>query len=223
MHSTDSNGLVIVTELQPITAIFTIPEDSIPVVMQHIGKGDRLSAEAWDRDNKKKLADGELYAVDNAVDPTTGMVRFRAEYANEENSLFPSQFVNIHLQLDTLTNVVTIPTAAVQRGVQATHATFVYLVKPDNTVAVQNVTLGPTNGETVQVTEGIKEGDQMVVDGADNLRDGAKIIIDKNDNGVTPAAAQAAPAAGGADAKGDDKSSDKPHHKHKKDADSDKS
>ncbi len=153
VHSTDSNGIVVVAELQPITALFTIPEDNIPAVFKHIGAGDKLAAEAWDRDNKNKLADGDLVAGDNEVDPTTGTVKFRAQFANDDNALFPSQFVNIRLKLDTLSGVVTIPTSAVQRGSQGT---FVYLVKPENTVAVQKIVLGPADGEAVVGDRGHK-------------------------------------------------------------------
>jgi len=219
VHTTDTNGIVVVTELQPITSIFTIPEDNIPNIFKHTADNNKLVAEAWDRDNKNKLATGVLTAVDNQVDSTTGTVKARAEFANEDNALFPSQFVNIRLKLDTLKDVVTIPTSAVQRG---THGTFVYLAKPDNTVSVQNITLGPADGEIVSVTEGIKIGDQMVVDGADNLRDGAKIEVAKSDTTATPAGA--APAddtnAKNDDTKTDDaKKSGGHHHKHQKGGD----
>jgi len=184
VHTTDANGIVVVTELQPITAIFTIPEDDVPMALQHVNAGEELITEAWDRANKNRIAAGVLTAIDNEVDPTTGTVKFRAEFGNEDNSLFPSQFVNIRLRLATLRGVVTIPSSAVQRG---THGTFVYLVKPDKTVTVQNIVLGPVDGETVSVQSGVNAGDQMVVDGADALRDGAKIAIAASDTGVTPA------------------------------------
>jgi len=195
VHAADANGIVIVAELQPITAIFTIPEDNVPDVNKHIAAGETLVAEAWDRDNKNKLADGTLAAVDNQVDPTTGTVKLRAEFANEDNSLFPSQFVNIRLKLNTLKDAVTVPGAAIQHG---TKGAFVYLVKSDNTVTVQNITIGPADGETVSVT-GLNAGDQVVTDGADSLREGAKIDIATGDS--------AAPATG------DDNG--KKHHKHK--------
>jgi len=216
VHTTDTNGLVIVTELQPITAIFTIPEDSIPSVLKHVNGGDKLVAEAWDRDNKTKLATGVLTAIDNQVDPATGTVKFRAEFANKDSSLFPSQFVNIRLKLDTLSNVVTIPTSAVQRG---TNGAFVYLVKPDKTVAVQNIILGPADGEAVSVSKGVSVGDQLVVDGADGLRDGAKIEIAATDQ--KPASTPDNAKDPQTDAAAEDKSSttDKPHHHHKKHSD----
>jgi multidrug efflux system membrane fusion protein len=218
VHTTDTNGLVVVTELQPITAIFTIPEDNIPTVFKHVDAGEKLVAEAWDRDNKNKLATGNLTAVDNQVDPTTGTVKFRAEFANKDNVLFPSQFVNIRLKLDTLKDVVTIPTSGVQRG---THGTFVYLVKPDKTVTVQNITLGPADGENVSVEKGVSVGDQIVVDGADGLREGSKIEVAASDN--KPVSTDNDPAADKSDkeAKPDGKSDEKPHHKHKKHSDDD--
>ncbi len=218
VHTTDTNGIVIVTELQPITALFTIPEDSIPTVLKLLDAGNKLTAEAWDRDNKTKLSKGALISVDNQVDPTTGTVKLRAEFANKDNSLFPSQFVNIRLKLNTLKNVVTIPSSGVQRG---SKGTFVYLVKPDKTVAVQNVTLGPADGETVSVESGVNAGDQVVVDGSDGLRDGSKIEIATSDSQpVTPV--ESAKDKDAKDKKSDDSSSDKEHHKHKKHDDASK-
>lgn len=214
VHTTDTNGIVIVTELQPITSIFTIPEDNIPAVFKLVDSGVKLEAEAWDRDNKTKLSTGTLTAIDNQVDPTTGTVKFRAEFANEDNSLFPNQFVNIKLKLNTLENVVTIPTSAVQRG---THGTFVYLVKPDKTVAVQTIDIGPSQGEAVSVQKGLAVGDQVVVDGADGLRDGSKIEIANAAAGSSKK--PDAPAEDNKTDKKTDKSTDKSHTKHKKHSD----
>ena len=181
VHASDANGIVVVAELQPITAIFTIPEDNIASVLQPFSKGEKLIAEVWDRDNKNKLATGTLTAIDNQVDSSTGTVKCRGEFANEDNALFPSQFVNIRLKLATQKDAITIPAAAVQRGTQGE---FVYLVQPDSTVSVQKIKLGAGNGDIVSVVEGIKDGDQMVVDGTDSLRDGTKIEIasDKVEN-----------------------------------------
>jgi multidrug efflux system membrane fusion protein len=209
VHTTDTNGIVVVTELQPITAIFTIPEDDIPTVFKHVDAGEKLVAEAWDRDNRTKLETGVLIAIDNQVDPTTGTVKFRAEFANEDNSLFPSQFVNIKLKLDTLKDAVTVPNSGVQRG---THGTFVYLVKPDKTVAVQDVVTGPADGDDISVAKGVALGDQVVVDGADSLRDGSKIDI-ASEGAKT--AGTPAPDKGNKDKKSDD-TSEKKQHKHKK-------
>jgi len=173
VHAADSNGIVVVTELQPITTIFTIPEDNIPSVMNHTQGNKKLAAEAWDRDNKNKLATGVLTAIDNQVDPTTGTVKFRAEFPNKDNALFPSQFVNVRLRLDTKTGVVLIPTAAIQRGTQGT---FVYVAK-DNKAAMQPVTLGTAEGEIVSVDKGLQAGDMVIIDGSDSLSDGAKIEV----------------------------------------------
>jgi len=200
VHASDANGIVIVAELQPITALFTIPEDNLPDVNKHINANDTLAAEAWDRDNKNKLADGTLIAVDNQVDSTTGTVKLRAQFSNEDNALFPSQFVNIRLKLDTLKDAITIPNAAIQNG---TKGAFVYLAKPDNTVTVQPITIGPADGENVSISQGVSVGDQLVIDGADGLREGAKIEIETNDGKATE----------------NTKSDTAPHHKHKKDQD----
>lgn len=198
VHASDANGIVIVAELQPITAIFTIPEDNVASVMQPFSRNEKLVAEAWDRDNKNKLATGTLTAIDNQVDSTTGTVKCRAEFANENNALFPSQFVNIRLKLSTQKDAVTIPAAAVQRG---TKGEFVYLIQPDSTVLVQKIKLGAGNGDIVSVTEGIKDGDQMVIDGTDSLRDGTKIEIANKDAKNT-----------------DEKPDEKQQHKHNKDS-----
>ncbi len=153
--------------------------------MQHMQGGQKpLGVEAWDRNNKIKLADGKLLAIDNQVDPTTGTVKFKAEFPNEDNALFPSQFVNVRMLLDTMHDATLIPTAAVQRGSQGT---FVYLVKEDKTVALQTVTLGPAEGDIVSVEKGVSSGDVMVIDGADALRDGAKIEIASSDGKRTEA------------------------------------
>lgn len=195
-----------VTELQPITAIFTIPEDNIPAVMAHIQNKEKLAAEAWDRDNKNQLANGVLTAIDNQVDPTTGTVKFRAEFPNLDNKLFPSQFINIKLRLETKKNAVLIPAASVQHGKSGA---FVYLVQDDKTVKVQNVTLGVSENDLVLVEQGLKAGDILVIDGSDNLRDGSRVIADKTDaklDGKTDKKT---------DGKVDNKSSDNSEHKNK--------
>jgi multidrug efflux system membrane fusion protein len=202
VHSSDSNGVIVITQLQPITVIFTLPEDNIPQVQDNMN-GNKILAEAWDRENKHKLADGIVYAVDNQVDPTTGTVKLRAEFANEDNKLFPSQFVNIRCLVETKKDVVIMPAAAVQHGADGT---FVYLVRPDSTVTVQKVKIGITEGDNVAVDEGIKADDEVVVDGADGLREGAKI------NPAQPKMADAAPAVD----KTDKPDNQKHQHKQKK-------
>lgn len=174
VHAADQNGIVVITRLQPITVIFTIPEDQIARVMKRLRAGEKLPVEAWDRADKTKLAAGTLLTVDNQIDPTTGTVKLRAEFANADYALFPNQFVNARLLVDTLRYATVIPAAAVQRGVQGT---FVYVVKPDDTVTVRPVELGPAAGEKVAVAHGIAVGERVVVDGADKLREGMKVEL----------------------------------------------
>jgi multidrug efflux system membrane fusion protein len=174
VHANDVNGLVVITQLQPITVVFTIPEDSIRPVMQKMRNGQKLVVEAYDREQKNKLASGSLLTIDNQIDVTTGTVRLKAVFANEDRMLFPNQFVNARLLLDTKQAAIVIPTVAIQRGSQGA---FVYVVKPDQTVAMRPVTLGPTQGDDAAVEAGLDTGELVVVDGADKLRDGAKVEV----------------------------------------------
>ena len=168
----DAQGLVVITQLQPITVVFSIPEDSLPPVMRKLRTGARLAVEAYDRADKIRLAGGTLLTVDNQIDPATGTVKLKAQFANEELSLFPNQFANVRMLLDLKRDATLVPGAAIQRG---TPGTFVYLVKPDNAVAVRVVTLGPVQGDNVSIEAGLAPGEQVVVDGADKLREGAKV------------------------------------------------
>ncbi len=181
----DTNGIVVITLLQPISVIFTLPEDNLPAILARVHAGATLSATAYDRSGANKLATGNLMTFDNQIDTSTGTVKLRAEFANEAENLFPNQFVNIRLLVDTLHDVTVIPTSGVQRGAPGT---FVYLVNPDNTVSIRTIELGPANGERQSVRSGLARGDRVVVDGADKLRDGAKIIVRE------PAGTQPAPA-----------------------------
>ena len=172
VHASDALGLVVITQLQPITVVFTIPEDNLPPVMQKLRAGEKLAVEAYDRADKIRLAGGTLLTVDNQIDPATGTVKLKAQFANEEMRLFPNQFANVRMLLDVKRDATLVPNAAVQRG---TPGTFVYLVKPDNTVTVRVVKLGPTQGDNVSIDAGLAPGEQVVVDGADKLREGAKV------------------------------------------------
>ena len=174
VHASDQNGMVVITQLQPISVIFTIPEDNVPMVMRRLKAGERLPVDAWDRAEKTKLASGVLMTLDNQIDPSTGTVRLRAHFPNEDFALFPNQFVNAHMLVDTLRDATVIPNAAVQRGNQGT---FVYVVKSDNTATVRPVKLGPTQGEVVAIQSGVEVGEQVVTDGADRLREGARVEI----------------------------------------------
>jgi len=174
VHSGDANGIAVVTQLQPITTIFNLPEDTIPKVMKQTQAGSKIIAEAWDREGKTKVAMGEVSAVDNQVDQSTGTIKLRAQFPNEDNALFPSQFINIRCLVETKKDAVIVPAAAIQHGAQGA---FVYLAKADNTVKVQPVKTDATEGETVSIAEGIKPGDIVVTDGMDGLRENAKIEI----------------------------------------------
>ena len=177
----DANGIVVVTQLQPITVIFTLPEDDLPAVMKRLASGAEMQATAYDRTQSTKLATGKLVSVDNQIDTSTGTIRLRAQFDNQDSTLFPNQFVNVELLVDTLHDATIIPSAAVQRG---TPATFVYLVNADNTVKVQAVKLGPAQGTDVAVTDGLTPGNKIVTDGTDKLRDGAKITLPEEGSGV---------------------------------------
>jgi membrane fusion protein, multidrug efflux system len=174
VHAADTGGLVIITQLQPITVIFTIPEDSIPTVLEQLRRGARLPVEAYDREQRKKLAEGPLLTIDNQVDPTTGTVRLRAQFPNTDNRLFPSQFVNARLLIETRRGATVVPTAAIQ---QSPRGPFVYVVRPDRTVGVRQVGVGVTDGDDVSIERGLQVGEQVVVEGAERLRDGAAIEL----------------------------------------------
>ena len=174
VHATDTGGLVIVTQLQPITVIFTIPEDSIPTVLERLQRGVRLPVEAYDREYRRKLAEGALLTIDNQVDPTTGTVRLKAEFPNADYRLFPSQFVNARLLIDTQRGATVVPTAAIQ---QSPRGSFVYVLRPDRTVGIRQVTVGVTDGDDVSIERGLAVGEQVVVEGAERLRDGSPIEL----------------------------------------------
>lgn len=173
VQTSDSNGIVVITQLQPITVVFAVPEDSIPSIMTRVHSGDPLAVIAFDRSGTTQLARGKLLTIDNQIDTTTGTIKLKAVFDNTDETLFPNQFVNTVLQLDVLRNQVTIPLSAVQKGAPGT---FVYAVRNDHTVAVQIIKTGPSSGDFVSVQEGLKPGETVVTDGMDKLRDGAKIV-----------------------------------------------
>jgi multidrug efflux system membrane fusion protein len=186
VHATDANGVVVITEVQPITVVFTLPQDNLPAVLQRVKGNAKLAVEAWDRGFRARLASGEFLTVDNVIDVTTGTVKLKAKFANADLALFPNQFVNARMLLDTRSGVVTIPSAALQRGSQGS---FVYVINPntgpknpgptsdDNTVSVRPVKLGPGDGERVAVESGLAAGERVVVDGMDRLREGARVQV----------------------------------------------
>jgi multidrug efflux system membrane fusion protein len=170
----DTNGIVVLTQLEPISVIFTLPEDNLPAVMKRFKAGATLPVTAYDRSQTTQLATGKLLTIDNQIDTTTGTVKLRAQFDNQDGSLFPNQFVTTQILVDTMTGALVVPTAGIQRGVPGT---FVYLVKPDNTVTVRPVKLGPSSGDRVAILSGLDLGDRIVVDGADKLREGSKVTL----------------------------------------------
>ena len=174
VRSSDATGIVVIAQLQPISAVFPIPEDNVQRVMQRLQQGTPTMVEAWDREQKNKLAVGKLITADNQIDTTTGTIKMKAEFPNDNSALFPNQFVNVRMLTQTLEDATLVPTAAIQRG---SPGTFVYVVKEDSTVTVAPVKLGPQQGETTVVTSGVRPGAMVVVDGADKLREGARVEL----------------------------------------------
>ena len=168
----DANGIVVITQVQPVSVVFTIPQDNLPAVIKRMKEDAKVPVEAWDRENRNKLASGTLITVDNQIDPATGTVKLKAQFANEDSSLFPNQFVNVRMLVETRKGQTVVPLAAVQRGAQGM---FVYVAKDDGTVTVRPVKVGPTEGPITAIESGVQPGERVVVDGVDRLREGAKI------------------------------------------------
>lgn len=178
VHASDAAGIVVITQLQPITVVFSIPEDNIPNVMQKLQAGIKLDVDTYDRSQKVKLASGTLLTVDNQIDQSTGTVKLKASFANNDYALFPNQFVNSKLLVDTKHGVTLIPSAGIQRGSQGT---YVFVVNDDQSVSLRLVKVGITQGDNSSIDDGLKPGETVVVDGADKLRDGAKISVATRD------------------------------------------
>jgi multidrug efflux system membrane fusion protein len=190
---TSDAGIAVLTQLHPISVIFTVPEDDIPEIMAQLKAGTPLEVTIYDRANVNQLAVGKVLTIDNQIDTTTGTVKIRAEFDNLDDKLFPNQFVNAQLLIKSLKGVVAAPLTAIQRGAPGT---YVYLIDADNTVSVRKVKLGPQNDGMVAVTEGLTPGDRVVVDGTDRLRDGAEVFIATSD-GVAVGAPDAAKSGAG--------------------------
>lgn len=186
VHASDAKGLAVITQLQPIACIFNIPEDDLPRVMKAMRRNPSLPVEAYDRDLKVRLAKGHLLTIDNQIDQSTGTVRFKGVFQNEDNSLFPNQFVNARLLVDTMQNVVLTPAAAVQRGPDNN---YVYVVKADETVDVRNVEVSAVQGDEAAIRSGVAPGDAVVIDGVDKLQRGSKVSVRMAGSGVESAAA----------------------------------
>ncbi len=174
VSSSDTNGLVVITQTQPISVVFTLPETQLPEVRAELAAGKTLTVDAYDRADTRRIATGTLETLDNQIDVTTGTLKLKARFDNADDALFPNQFVNVRLHVLTRKDVTAIPTAAVQQG---SAGAFVFLVQEDNTIAVRQVKLGAINSGMVAVNEGLKPGDRVVTEGTDRLRAGAKVEI----------------------------------------------
>lgn len=195
----DTNGVVVITQLQPISVIFTTSEDNLAAIMKPLRAGVKMSATAYDRANTTALESGYLETVDNQIDTATGTVKLRATFDNKENRLFPNQFVNTKLLVDVIKNATIVPTSAVLNG---SSGSFVYVVKPDNTVTVRNVKTGPVDGERTSIKSGLQVGERVVIDGSDRLKEGAKIAIPAERAKAASGASGASAAAAASGASG---------------------
>jgi multidrug efflux system membrane fusion protein len=174
VHASDANGLVTIAQVKPISVIYPVPEDNVPRVVKRTQSGEEVDVDAYDRSGKNKLATGRLLTFDNQIDTTTGTVKLKAEFPNTDGALFPNQFVNVRMGVETHQDATLVPSAAIQRGAPGT---FVFLVKTDQTVSIAPVKIGAAEGETTEILSGIDPGNQVVVDGADKLREGSKIEL----------------------------------------------
>ena len=196
IHAADANGLVVITQLEPITVVFSLPADRLPQLLAPFRAGKSLPVVAFDRDMTKRLAEGTLAAIDNQIDATTGTVKLKATFPNRDGALFPNQFVNASLLVDTLKNAVLVPAAAIQRSPQST---YVWRVKPDSTVEMRDVDVALTEGDTSAIRKGLAAGDSVVVDGVDKLQPGTHVAVSSGHAGAphaAPAAGSASPAPG---------------------------
>jgi membrane fusion protein, multidrug efflux system len=189
VHASDTNAMLVITQLQPISVIFTLPQDQLPLVMTKLRSGSQLTVEAFDRDDTARIATGKLATIDNQIDVTTGTYKLKSVFNNENNSLFPNQFVNIHLLVDIKHDLIIIPAAAIQRGPQGT---YVYVVSNNNTVNIRNVTVAQTTGNTIGLSTGLQPGDVVVIDGQDKLQDSSRVATTTSPTGSNPPASSAA-------------------------------
>ncbi len=198
VHASDANGIAVITQMHPITVLFSIPQDDIPKVLKNLATDEAMLVEAFDRDGRTRLATGKLVTLDNQIDPSTGTVRLRAEFANTDEALFPNQFVNIQLVVERLKAVTVAPAAAVQRG---TMGTYVYVVGAQKTASVRTVETGPSEQGMIAITKGLAPGELVVVDGVDKLREGSAVELVGRDSGTpagTPGTSKRKHPAGGA-------------------------
>jgi len=193
VKASDTGGLVVITQLEPIALVFSVPEDSLQPILRRFRSGGKVPVDAFDREGKTKIASGTLLAIDNQIDPTTGTVRLKAAFGNTDGVLYPNQFVNARVLIDVLHDATLAPAEAIQRGPQGA---YVYVVKPDKVVQMRRVQLGPSEGATVAVRSGVAESETLVVDGTEKVQDGAR--VEPTVRKAPPAGAPAAPGAAGA-------------------------
>lgn len=174
VRASDPNGIVVITQLQPVGVVFTAPEDALPSLMKRLNSGDRISVDAYDRAGQEKLGKGWLLATDNQIDAATGTIKIKAEFPNGNSALFANQFVNVKMSLKTLAQATLVPSAAIQHGA---NGNFIYVVKDDDTVAVTPVKVGAVQNETTVINSGVEPDAKVVIEGADRLRDGAKVDV----------------------------------------------
>ena len=192
VKAADSGGLVVITQLEPIALVFSVPEDSLQPILRRFRTGTKVPVDAFDREGRTKIAAGTLVAIDNQIDPTTGTVRLKAAFGNTDGVLYPNQFVNARVLIDVLHDAVLAPAEAIQRGPQGA---YVYVVKPDKVVQMRRVQLGPTEGAVVSVRAGVADSEALVVDGAEKVQDGAH--VEPTVRKASPAGAPAAPGVTG--------------------------
>lgn len=173
VHAADTTGMLVITQVQPISVLFSVAEDNLPQIMQQLRRGNRLPVDVFDRTQQKKLSSGRLLTLDNQIDTTTGTIKLKATFSNADLALFPNQFVNARLLVTTQRGVTLVPTAAIQRNSQGA---FVFVIQPNQTVAMRTVSAGTTEGNETAV-EGVNAGDTIAVNGFDKLQDGAKVVI----------------------------------------------
>jgi multidrug efflux system membrane fusion protein len=194
VHASDNNGMLTIAQVQPISVIFTVPEDSLPQVVRKVRAGVKLRTEAFNRDNSQRLATGELQTIDNTIDTTTGTSKMKAVFDNADNALYPNQFVNIRLLVDTLSGQTVVPTVAIQNGQSGT---FVYKIDDNSVAHLQPVTVGVADQNQSAITKGVSPGEMVAVDGADRLTDGAQVRVRRPGEAEAEAAADAAALAAG--------------------------
>ena len=192
VHAADTTGLLVITQLQPISVIFTLPQDQLQQVLVKLRGGGQLPVEAYDRDDITKIADGKLATIDNQIDPTTGTYKLKSIFSNGNDALFPNQFVNVHMLVDTKHNLVVVPAAAIQRGPQGT---YVYVVSGGDTAHIRVVTIAQTTGNNIGISSGLNSGDVVVIDGQDKLQDGSNVVTSALPTGGAGRGVSGQPAA----------------------------